>query len=146
MRLYLVVLAQVWLLGSVCLVTARQGALQLGKVTALAALTGSAGDRMAFYVLRLTRDELADDKNLIIQVETQEAHSDPNVFLSFTSPEPDSAESSEVACTAEGRDTCTIASGQLKNVLARLGDIGVINVFVGIECTEKCRYQIHPTL
>jgi hypothetical protein len=79
-------------------------------------------------------------------VETQDAHSDPNVFLSFTSPEPDSAENSAVVCSAAGRDTCTVASGQLKEVLARMGDIGVINVFVGIECAEKCRYQVRPKL
>ena len=124
----------------------RQVVLELGKVTKLTALSGAAGDRTAYYVLRLTRMQLAGDQNLVIQVETQDAHSDPNVVLSFTSPEPDSSEDSAVVCTAEGRDTCTVASTKLKEVLARMGEIGVINVFVGIECAEKCRYQVRPTL
>jgi len=55
MRLYLLVLVEFWLIAFTSQVGARQKALTLGKVTELTALSGAAGDRMAYYELRLTR-------------------------------------------------------------------------------------------
>jgi hypothetical protein len=55
MRLHLLVLVQIGLLAIASSVGARQVALRLGKVTKLTALSGAAGDRMAYYVLPLTR-------------------------------------------------------------------------------------------
>ena len=86
---------------------------------------------LRYYIVNIT--EILPDEDLILMVKPMNRNSDPDLFISFTNPFPNSYENSEKVCNAFGLDVCVVNSSQI-----------AINssFYVGISCYLDCEFYV----
>lgn len=70
-------------------------------------------NQQMYYKIRLAEHQKQSELNLVVKLLTSDEFSDPDMFISFTNEQPDSPGSSDIMCTSEGGDTCTISHERL---------------------------------
>jgi len=78
-----------------------------------------------------------DGEDIIIKALPKGLNSDPDVFISKKNKFPKDSSNAEWACSAYGKDTCSINNADIKR-----GDI----FYIGIKCFQMCNFNLIPLL
>ena len=84
----------------------------------------------------ITIDKKLPQEDLLIMVRPVEDISDPDIFISSTFQYPDSYSNSEMICTSNGLDVCTIPESNITDNKT---------FYIGIKCYTQCSFALKAT-